>query len=94
LQLLDENCETTKQSLLATLSNLLQPYRFRDGLDKCMSLEKRQREVGGERKRGGKTPKKKKNQIQGIYSEAHNLSTHKTTSLLSLISNPTHKNAT
>jgi hypothetical protein len=60
LQLLDENCETTKQSLLATLSNLLQPYRFRDGLDKCMSLEKSQREVGGERKRGGKTPKKKK----------------------------------
>jgi hypothetical protein len=93
LQLLDENCETTKQSLLATLSNLLQPYRFRDGLDKCMSLEKSQREVGGERKRGEKTPKKK-NQIQGIYSEAQNLSTHKTTSLLSLISNPTHKNAT
>lgn len=59
-----------------------------------MSLEKSQREVGGERKRGGKTPKKKKNQIQGIYSEAQNLSTHKTTSLLSLISNPTHKNAT
>jgi hypothetical protein len=59
LQLLDENAETTKQSLLATLSNLLQPYRFRDGLDKCMSLEKSQREVGGERKRGGKTPKKK-----------------------------------
>jgi hypothetical protein len=60
LQLLDENAETTKQSLLATLSNLLQPYRFRDGLDKCMSLEKSQREVGGERKRGGKTPKKKR----------------------------------
>jgi hypothetical protein len=59
LQLLDENAETTKQSLLATLSNLLQPYRFRDGLDKCMSLEKSQREVGGDRKRGGKTPKNK-----------------------------------
>jgi hypothetical protein len=60
LQLLDENSETTKQSLLATLSNLLQPYRFRDGLDKCMSLEKSQREVGGKENGVKKPPKKKK----------------------------------
>jgi hypothetical protein len=66
LQLLDENCETTKQSLLATLSNLLQPYRFRDGLDKCMSLEKSQREVGGGKKTGGKNPKKKKTKFKGF----------------------------
>jgi hypothetical protein len=66
LHLLDENSETTKQSLLATLSNLLQPYRFRDGLDKCMSLEKSQREVGGERKRGEKTPKKKETKFKGF----------------------------
>jgi hypothetical protein len=66
LQLLGESSETTKQSLLATLSNLLQPYRFRDGLDKCMSLEKSQRKVGGERKAGEKTPKKKETEFKGF----------------------------